>query len=601
MADMAESGSGSKLFVRQSSGLVRNVSVTNALFFNVAAFVGVGLTLYTAFLHARLRAGVAFAGLSEYGWAAIISGVFFIFLSLIFASLDLGDATLGRRLRLHEPHRPSVPRAGWSGWTLVLASVAIIAFEIPLVLRNLQITARIIGIGAGGHFFKDANTWFTDSSGVITGIAGLHRLAGRAGADRGFIVLLPTRSFHRFVTALAAIGVAGFVLMFIFGLLATSGSDFQHNLPQYTGGVTGHEDRQRRRRRRILPGATHSFLSDLFSRTVFPFMLGHRVPEVHRLPVLGVHLGRGARQRQARRDDRASRRAGDRRVRELDLRRPPDPALRLRHQHRRGAHLLGRHRPRALPMGQPNSLPLLATVAKHEPVAGVGVHQLRRDRVPVPAVPRVHQLHQPDRPRMEPRPAAARVVRRGERADAGAAERDPGDAGPDGDLPAAPELLDPAQLDRSAGRQAEPGRDALVQHLHGGADLDHAGGERAPRGLAEAGPDPQRAVPPGAAVARARLARLPAVDLRLGRREADLGEPHRHGNGQARLPEQHGHHRHADRDRDRRRDLHRHGAAEPARRASTRRCSSPRSRPTNACASTSRATSTRPRRRGGSS
>src|SRR5689334_15651137 len=38
-----------KLFVRQSWGLVRNVSVTNALFFNVAAFVGVGLTLYPIF------------------------------------------------------------------------------------------------------------------------------------------------------------------------------------------------------------------------------------------------------------------------------------------------------------------------------------------------------------------------------------------------------------------------------------------------------------------------------------------------------------------------------------------------------------------------
>ena len=35
--------------MRQSSGLVRNVSVTNALFFNVAAFVGVGLTLYPIF------------------------------------------------------------------------------------------------------------------------------------------------------------------------------------------------------------------------------------------------------------------------------------------------------------------------------------------------------------------------------------------------------------------------------------------------------------------------------------------------------------------------------------------------------------------------
>jgi APA family basic amino acid/polyamine antiporter len=270
MSDMADSGTGSKLFVRQSSGLVRNVSVTNALFFNVAAFVGVGLTLYTAFLTLAFVPVWRFAGLSEYGWAAIISGVFFIFLSLIFASLvsvmprSGGDYVFTSRI-VH-------PFLGWmEGWTLVLASVAIIAFEVPLVLRNLQITARIIGIGAGGSFFKDANTWFTDSSGAITGtpgfIASLVVLALITA-----VVLLPTRSFHRFVTVLAAMGVVGFVLMFVFGLLATSGSDFQHNLPQYTGGVTGHEIAKSGAD--YLPGTTHSFLSDVFSRTVFPFMLG---------------------------------------------------------------------------------------------------------------------------------------------------------------------------------------------------------------------------------------------------------------------------------------------------------------------------------------
>ena len=87
MTDMADSSTGSRLFVRQSSGLVRDVSVTNALFFNVAAFVGVGLTLYTAFLTLAFVPVWRFAGLSEYGWAAIISGLFFIPLSLIFASL----------------------------------------------------------------------------------------------------------------------------------------------------------------------------------------------------------------------------------------------------------------------------------------------------------------------------------------------------------------------------------------------------------------------------------------------------------------------------------------------------------------------------------
>src|SRR3954469_11213165 len=93
--DMADSDAGGtaatstttpKLFVRQSSGLVRNVSVTNALFFNVAAFVGVGLTLYPIF-YSLAGVPVWKHGLSSYGWAAIIAGLFCVLLALIFASL----------------------------------------------------------------------------------------------------------------------------------------------------------------------------------------------------------------------------------------------------------------------------------------------------------------------------------------------------------------------------------------------------------------------------------------------------------------------------------------------------------------------------------
>src|SRR6266704_440181 len=145
MADMAESGSGRRLFVRLSSGLVRDVSVTNALFFNVAAFVGVGLTLYPAFYSLAFEPVWKYAGLSEYAWAAIASGVFFVVLSLIFASLTSvmprsgGDYVFTTRI--------IGPFLGWvESWTLVIASVAIMAFEVPLVLRNLQITGRIIGI-----------------------------------------------------------------------------------------------------------------------------------------------------------------------------------------------------------------------------------------------------------------------------------------------------------------------------------------------------------------------------------------------------------------------------------------------------------------------
>ena len=273
MSEAPQSGAptgNSKLFVRQSSGLVRNVSVTNALFFNVAAFVGVGLTLYPIFYSLGFVPIWKFAGISEYAWAAIIAGIFCAILAMIFASLTSvmprsgGDYVFTSRI-VH-------PFVGWmESWTLVIASILIMAFEVPLVLRNLQITARIIGIGAGGHFFKNANTWFTDSTGSITGSPGfIGSLVVLAVI--GLVVALPTRTFHRVVTALAAFGVAGFVAMFAFGLLATSRSSFERNLPHYTGGVTaakiaasGQAD--------FVAGTTHHFLSDLFSTSVFPFVL----------------------------------------------------------------------------------------------------------------------------------------------------------------------------------------------------------------------------------------------------------------------------------------------------------------------------------------
>ena len=266
----AAAGTTPKLFVRQSSGLVRNVSVTNALFFNVAAFVGVGLTLYPIF-YSLAGVSVWKAGpFSAYGWAAIIAGLFCILLALIFSSLTSvmprsgGDYVFTSRI-LH-------PFLGWmESWTLVIASVLIIAFEVPLVLRNLQITARIIGIGAGGHFFTHANTWFTDSTGSITGLPGfigsLVVLLGIAA-----VVLLPTRSFHRVVTALAAFGVACFVAMFVFGLLFTHKSSFNANLPHYTGGLTAAKIAATGKAA-FLSGGGKSFLSNIFSTSVFPLML----------------------------------------------------------------------------------------------------------------------------------------------------------------------------------------------------------------------------------------------------------------------------------------------------------------------------------------
>ncbi|MDQ6816138.1 MAG: APC family permease [Actinomycetota bacterium] len=267
----AEQSTTPRLFVRQSSGLVRNVSVTNALFFNVAAFVGVGLTLYPIF-YSLSDVQVWKAGpFSAYGWAAIIAGLFCVLLALIFASLTSvmprsgGDYVFTSRI-LH-------PFLGWmESWTLVIASVLIIAFEVPLVLRNLQITARIIGIGAGGHFFNNANSWFTDATGTITGSPGF--IASLVVLVLiGAICVLPTRTFHRVVTALAGFGVACFVLMFVFGLVATHRGSFDHNLPHYTGGITAAQIAASGVKGGVLGGPSHSFLANIFSTSVFPLFL----------------------------------------------------------------------------------------------------------------------------------------------------------------------------------------------------------------------------------------------------------------------------------------------------------------------------------------
>jgi len=60
--------------------------------------------------------------------------------------------------------------------------------------------------------------------------------------------------------------------MFIFGLAATSRSSFETNLPKYTGGVTA-EKIAASGQADFIAGNSHHFLSDLFSTTVFPFML----------------------------------------------------------------------------------------------------------------------------------------------------------------------------------------------------------------------------------------------------------------------------------------------------------------------------------------
>lgn len=228
---------GRKLFTRQASGLVREVSVTNALFFNTAAFVGNGVGWYPVF-YTLAFIPVGTAGFSTYGWAAIIVGGACVLLGLIFASLTSvmprsgGDYVFTSRLL------PKVgPFLGWlESFTLIFASLAIIAFEVAIVLRNFQIAGRIVGIGTGIGFFERANGWFAEG-GVIKGwpsfIGSMIVLALIL-----WVSIQPTRRLHRIVTWLSVIALGSAVVMLVFGLAFISRSSFEANLPGYANGVT---------------------------------------------------------------------------------------------------------------------------------------------------------------------------------------------------------------------------------------------------------------------------------------------------------------------------------------------------------------------------
>ncbi|MBA3876909.1 MAG: hypothetical protein C0498_08230 [Anaerolinea sp.] len=233
-------GSGKVLFTRQSSGLVREVSVVNALFFNTAAFIGG--TLGGAFTIVVL-AGVpvvVVGGLTNWSWVAFAVGAMGVLLALIFASLTSVMPRSGGDYVFTSRIVPKIgPFLGWmESWLLAFASIALIQFETVLTLRGLQMEGRIIGIGTGSDFFNNANTWFTDaSSGAITGAPGL--IAGLVViALVALVVLQPTKRFHKIVTYLTVLGVGGWALMAIFGLLFFDADSFAANLPKYANGVT---------------------------------------------------------------------------------------------------------------------------------------------------------------------------------------------------------------------------------------------------------------------------------------------------------------------------------------------------------------------------
>jgi basic amino acid/polyamine antiporter, APA family len=201
---MAKASVPSGLFVRQASGLVRDVSMANALFFNIAAFVGTAIGWAVAFY--ALGPEWQGLGISAFAWMAILTGIFCYFLGMIFSSLTTamprsgGDYVFTSRI--------ISPFWGWiESWTLVGSALTIIGFEIIVATHNVQLTAILLGVAFPGSAFANAQNWLVDStSRAITGAVILLVIFG--------ISILRTKTFHRVVTGLTIFAIVSVAISF---------------------------------------------------------------------------------------------------------------------------------------------------------------------------------------------------------------------------------------------------------------------------------------------------------------------------------------------------------------------------------------------------
>ncbi len=217
---MEKASTPSGLFVRQASGLVRDVSMANALFFNIAAFVGTAIGWAVAFY--ALYPEWQGLGISAFAWMALLTGVFCYFLGMIFAALTTamprsgGDYVFTSRI--------ISPFLGWiESWTLVGSALTIIGFEIIVASHNVQLTAILLGVAFPGSAFSNAQNWFQDNtSKAILGVIILLVIFG--------ISILRTRTFHKVVTGLTIFAIVSVAISF-FGSLFISESAMNNALP----------------------------------------------------------------------------------------------------------------------------------------------------------------------------------------------------------------------------------------------------------------------------------------------------------------------------------------------------------------------------------
>ena len=210
----AEGGSGvdsggapAGAFARRSSGLVRDVSAKQALFFSMAAVLGGGIAFTFQNMTATFQP-MWQAGFTAYAWSAIAVGGACVLLGILYATMSSAMPRAGANYVFTS--RILSPFLAWlESWSFVVGLVAGAAVLLPLGLLMFNLSGTVMNIAfPESSLWDGAAGWFTTPDSQF--------IAGTIAVVLSCLfAILPTRAFFRALTVLGFVALAVVVLMMV--------------------------------------------------------------------------------------------------------------------------------------------------------------------------------------------------------------------------------------------------------------------------------------------------------------------------------------------------------------------------------------------------
>ena len=220
---MAEDKTPEKLFVRRSSGLVRDISTSKAAFYNMSMSIGAAGGLILGYL--ALFPLMLIAGVPLFSWTMLLVAIFMLIFGFIFVVLASamprsgGDYVWTSRI-LH-PFLAYV-----EAFLLIVASMGFSGYNAWVIMTSTS-GNMLTGLASGNpQLWIGVTQWFLQPTNqYIVGIV--------AFIAMGALMMLSARRIHTAVSILCVIGLIAMVIVFVSILFP--GDSFNANFAQIVG------------------------------------------------------------------------------------------------------------------------------------------------------------------------------------------------------------------------------------------------------------------------------------------------------------------------------------------------------------------------------